>query len=111
MCPIEATATTDMGSKFTWSTTNLPVPPLFWVIRSFLHPGASAVNSSSPRMPRRVSLICAWRASARPKWGVGRLWGCPGKVRERRTGSGDSRGVLLVRALHLLLEHREARGL
>lgn len=30
---------------------------------------------------------------------------------ERRTGSSDRRGVLLVRALHLLLEGREARSL
>lgn len=35
MCPIEATATTDMGSKFYMVHHQPPRPPLFWVIRSF----------------------------------------------------------------------------
>lgn len=55
----------------TWSVAQLACPPyLFTVVLLYsvrlvlFHPGASAAYSSSLRIPRRVSLICVWRASS-----------------------------------------------
>ena len=95
----------------------LPVSPSpHFSLPLWLHPGASAAaaaNSSSLRMPRNVSLICACNASARiaisnKKASAGGGVGCEVGG---RTGPVDRRCVLLIRALHIFFERREARSL
>ena len=85
---------------------------------SVAHPGASAANSSSLKMLRKVSPICACNASVR-SFVAGRTFN-QWKNGERpasafwegvRTGSGDRRRIVLICPLHLFLERREARSL
>jgi hypothetical protein len=92
-------------------------PPFFLCYLFLHHPGASAANSSSLRMPCRVSLICAYSASVRVVISTGghvrltirkgRNW--LGPPRQRTL---DSRAVSLPRASRGAqpVSHEQERG-